>query len=315
MVLCADFGGQRTKLGLVEDARVAGWAVVESPATAESSEWLPELKEAVTALCQSAGIRMADLEGMVWALPLIIDPGLRRATWSFGKFADTTREDFCSRAEEMFGLPLVMENDARAAAIGEWQEGAGRGCRNLAMVTLGTGIGTGVILDGRPMRGRSGMAGNLGGLSVTHLGCSETDALPPGCTEGRVATWALPRRAAAMPQFANSALSGESPLNYEAVFAHAGRGDAVAGRLRAAAFEAWGAVALNLLHAYDPERLVFGGGIMASADVILPAVREFVARHAVQAGGPVDIVAAELGDQAAVFGGDWIWNNAGARGE
>ena len=309
MILGGDFGGTRVKLGLVDGGMVIEQAVIDSPARAASAEWLPDLKEAAESLCRSAGTRLGALEGMVWALPLIIDPGLRRATRSFGKFEDTTRRDFCGRAEELFGVPMLLESDARAAAIGEWRAGAGRGRTNLAMATLGTGIGTGVILEGKPLRGRSGMAGNLGGLSITHLGTRGVGSLPPGCLEGQVATWALPERASGMPGFDASPLSREPRLDYKAVFAHAAGGDSVACRLRDEALEAWGALALNLIQAFDPECVIFGGGIMAAADTILPAVREFVNRHAVQAGGPVEIAVGELGDRAALIGCEWVWKN------
>ena len=271
--------------------------------------WLPTLKENVKALCQSAGVELNAMGGMVWALPLIIDPGLRRATCSFGKFEDAKREDFCRQVEQIFGLPLRLENDARAAVIGEWQSGAGRGISDLAIVTLGTGIGTSVISAGRPLRGRSGMAGNLGGLSVTHLGTSEKDLLPPGRTEFYAANWTLPRRASAITGFKKSSLSGESHLDYPTVFRHAGSGDSVASQLRDEALEAWGAVVLNLIQAFDLERVILGGGIVSASKEIVPAVQDFVDRHAVQAGGKVDIVASELGDRAAVIGCEWIWNN------
>ena len=309
MLFAADFGGTTVKLGLIDDGIVQARSTIDSPATAHASEWLPGLKDHAEALCTSAGLALASLQGMVWALPLIIDPGLRHATWSFGKFEDTTRQDFRERAETLFGLPLRLENDARAATIGEWQAGAGTGTANLAMVTLGTGIGTGVILNGTPLRGRSGMAGNLGGLSVTHLGSPTIGTVAPGCIEGRVSTWALPQRVAGVAEFGDSSLSQESRLDYRAVFTHAARGDALAERLRDEALEAWGALALNLIHAYDPELLVFGGGIMESAEVILPAIKRFVTQHAVQAGGPVDIVPARLGNEAALFGCAWVWNS------
>jgi glucokinase len=83
----------------------------------------------------------------------------------------------------------------------------------------------------------------------------------------------------------------------------------VAVRLRDRALEAWAALALNLIQAYDPERVVFGGGIMAAADTILPAVRQFLASHAIQPGEPVAIVPGHLGDRAALLGCEWVWND------
>jgi glucokinase len=313
MILAGDFGGTSVKLGLIQDGMVRASGRLVSPARECSDVWLPVLKEETGALCASAGVRMEDIEGMVWALPLVIDPGLRQASWGFGKFDDTMESGFAARAESVFGIPLLLENDARAAVIGEWQAGAGEGLGDLVMITLGTGIGTAVILEGRPLRGRSGMAGNLGGLSITHLGSPVLGSVAPGCVEGRVATWALPEKSARMPGFAASSLATAAALDYQAVFAHAAAGDPLARQLADEALEAWGALTLNLIQAYNPQRVILGGGIMASGEIILPAIRNFVSQHAVQAGGPVEIVAGTLGDSAAWFGCEWIWKNEQAK--
>ncbi|MCH7225934.1 ROK family protein [Haloferula sp. A504] len=295
---------------MIDEGCVVASTVVDSMAHLPSAEWFPTLDQAVTDLCRTSGVRRQAIDAMVWALPLIIDPGLRRATRAFGKFEDVTDEDFCSRAEERFGLPLLLDGDARAAAIGEWQAGAGKGSDDLVMITLGTGIGTGVIQNGYPVRGRTGMAGTLGGLSITHLGSPGSDRVAPGCTEGQVATWALPERVAAHPEFGASSLSNVSPVDYQALFSHAAQGDPLACTIRDHALEAWGALTLNLIQAFDPGRVVIGGGIMAAAEIILPPVRRFVRDHAIQPGGPVEIVAGTLGDHAALIGCEWIWNHA-----
>jgi glucokinase len=310
MILCGDFGGTLTKLGLVEEGRIVAGTTIDSASMAGEDEWLRVLAESAAALCQSAGTGMAALSGMVWALPLIIDPGQRRATRGFGKFEAATQPGFCERAEHLFGLPLLLENDARAALIGEWHAGAGRGTNDLVLVTLGTGIGTAAIIDGKPLRGRSGMAGNLGGLSITHFGSDSPGGLPPGCTEGQVGSWTLARRAGGMAGFAASPLATEPCLDYRAVFQHAERGDPLARRLRDEALDAWGALSVNLIQAYDPQRLISGGGIMAAGDIILAAVRKFVDQHAIQAGGPVEIVAGTLKDHAALIGCECIWKQA-----
>ena len=309
MILAGDFGGTSIKLGLIQDGVVHASGKIDSPARKSCDDWLPLLKEEAGALCGVAGVGMQDLEGIVWALPLVIDPGLRRASWAFGKFDDTTDSGFASKVESLFGLPLLLENDARAAAIGEWQAGAGKGLGDLVMITLGTGIGTAVILEGRPLRGRSGMAGNLGGLSITHLGSPVLGTVPPGCIEGRVATWALPGKTRSMPGFSASSLATAATIDYQAVFSHAAAGDTLARQLRDEALDAWGALTLNLIQSYNPQRVIIGGGIMASAEIILPAIRDFVNQHAVLAGGPVEIVASTLGDGAAWFGCEWIWKN------
>lgn len=310
MIIAVDFGGTRIKLGLVENGCMYGFKVIHSYANHSFIEWIPVLKKELQSLCDCAGGTIKDMEGMVWTVPLIIAPGMRRAACSFGKYENIIQHNFCDLVEAQFQIPLLLENDARAALIGEWQRGAARGRDNAVMITLGTGLGTGVIFEGKPMRGRSGMAGNLGGLSITHLDAEDHGDGAPGCIESQVATWALPKRVGRMEGFEKSLLAGEPHVDYRAVFKLAARGDAFACRVRDRAVEAWAALAVNMIQAYDPECVIFGGGIMAGEDKILPAIRDFVKRYAFQAGGPVEILKAQLGDHAALVGGEWIWRTS-----
>lgn len=313
MIIAVDFGGTRIKLGLVENGIVYGYNVVDSYFNYSFVEWIPLLRHELLLLCYSAGVKIEEIEGMVWAFPLIINPGSRYATCSFGKYEDVVQKDFCDLVEKQFQIPLLLENDTRAALIGEWQKGAALNRENVVMITLGTGLGTGVIFEGKPVRGRSGMAGNLGGFSITHLNTEEGGGKTPGCIESQVATWALPKRIRQMKGFEDSRLSREPRVDYLAVFNLAAQGDALACQLRDRALEAWGALALNMIQAYDPECVVFGGGIMASESVILPAIKEFINLYACQASGPVEIMKAQLGDYAALLGGEWIWKTSDAK--
>jgi len=310
MIIAVDFGGTRIKLGLVENGNVLGFRVIRSFANHSFVEWIPILRGELQSLCGGVGCTMKEVEGMVWTFPLIIEPQMRRATCSFGKYENVVQHDFCDLVEAQFQIPLLLENDARAALIGEWQRGAANGKDNAVMITLGTGLGTGVIYEGKPMRGRSGMAGNLGGLSLTHLGAEERGDGAPGCIENQVATWALPQRIRRMKGIEDSLLAAEPCVDYRAVFMLAAQGDALACQLRDRALEAWGALAVNMIQAYDPECVILGGGIMASKDTILPAIRDFVAMYAFQAGGAVEILRARLGDRAALVGAEWIWKTS-----
>jgi glucokinase len=313
MIFTVDFGGTRIKLGLIENGAVYGYQVIDSFANRPFVKWIPLLRDELQSLCDAARLAVKDIEGMIWAFPLIIEPGLRHATCGFGKYEDIIQHNFCKLVEQQFQIPLLLENDARAALIGEWQHGSARDRENAVMITLGTGLGTGVIFEGKPMRGRSGMAGNLGGLSITHLHAEDCGDRAPGCIESQVATWALPQKIRQMKGLKESDLAFEPHPDYLAVFNLAAQGDALACRLRDRALEAWGALALNMIQAYDPECVVFGGGIMASEDIILPAIREFINAYAFQAGGSVEIVKAQLGDRAALVGGEWIWKTNGKK--
>ena len=313
MILAADFGGTIVKIGLIDQNDIISYQKIHSPSARCSDEWLPAIRDKADEMCRSLGKNISDLEGMVWALPMVIAPGLRQASRTFGKFDDALNEDFAHRVETLFGIPMLLENDARAAALGEWQQGAGKGFDDLAMITLGTGIGTAVIQHGHPQRGRSGMAGNLGGLTITHLGTSDHRKVAPGCIEGFVASWAIPQRASEMPGFSQSSLSRAEVIDYKTIFSDAEKDDLLSIELRELAIEAWSALTLNLIQSFDPARVILGGGIMASADTILPKMRTFIEEHCIQCGGAVDIVPALLGDRAALLGCEWLWNQANLR--
>jgi glucokinase len=250
------------------------------------------------------------VRAVAWALPCIISPDGEKVVRTFGKFEDAPRLDLAVWARDTMGLPLLLDNDARAAALGEWTRGAGRGVENMVMVTLGTGIGTGVICEGRPLRGRNGMAGNLGGHTATHVGGATCACGVEGCLEAQIATWALPGIVRVRPHFSTSPLAAEPGLDYEAIFRHAGAGDPLAIALRDRVLSGWAALLINMIHSYDPERIVIGGGIMKGSDAILPVLREKVGQQATQPGGTVEIVPAALGDAAALHGATWLFESA-----
>ena len=109
-----------------------------------------------------------------------------------------------------------------------------------------------------------------------------------------------------MPGFDRSPLRQAAALDYTLIFKHAAAGDPCAVAVRDHSLLVWSALAVNLIHAYDPEKVIFGGGIMASADRILPAVRDYVRRHAHTPWGSVRIVPSELGDTAALVASEWL---------
>ena len=301
-VLVADFGGTRIKTGLVEEGRVRSVRVHDTPAGPLESQ-LSDLPRIFEELAVEEGTTP---EAMVWALPCIVAPDRRTVTRTFGKFDDAPDLDLVGWVESHFGIPLLLDNDARMAAVGEWRHGAGRGCADMAMVTLGTGIGTAVISEGRPLYGRSGMAGNLGGHNIIHTGGRTCTCGQRGCAEAHVATWALPGIARESSLFPESALARSERIDYRAVFAEAARGDTLAAELKASAIRDWTVVLANLIHQFDPERIVIGGGIMAGKDEILPLL-EASLRQALPASRGIQLCATTLGDSAALVGGEVLW--------
>ncbi len=300
-VLACDMGGRRIKLGVVRDGAVLAMRVLAAQAEQPLRERLPQVAESLRQLCDRADVSLSSCAGIGLGFPSIIDPTTARILDDFGKFGDASATDLRAWARNTFGLPLALDNDARMALLGEWHYGAGRGGDNLVMMSLGTGIGTAVVIEGCLLRGAHGQAGILGGhLAVQQDGqvcvCGNR-----GCAEAEASTWALDQLARQQPDFARSPFAHADALDFASVFHHAANGDACAQALREHSLRVWSVAAVNLIHAYDPERLILGGGVMGSADVILPAIRDYVERHAHTPWGKVSVVATKLGEQAALL--------------
>ncbi len=306
IALACDLGGTRIKLGVVRDARVLAHTVEPANSKAGLKPQLPVLRAVWLRLLADLNLTLADCAGITLSFPSLVDPRTATVLAQYGKFDDATGFDFRAWARAEFGLPLAMENDARMALVGEWQVGAGRGCDDLAMITLGTGLGTCAIMQGRLLRGRHGQAGVLGGHVTVRYGGRLCVCGNVGCAEAEASTACLREVIAASPQCRNSAFAAGERLDYADIFRAAAQGDPCATALRDHSLSVWGAMAVNLIHAYDCELLILGGGIMGSAEVILPAISEYVWRHAKTPWGRVRIVPSTLGDHAALVAADWF---------
>ncbi len=306
-LLACDLGGTRLKIGVVRDHEILAHAVEPADSKLPLALHLPVLKAVWLRLLAQLSLSPSDCAGISMAYPSIIDASSGRVLAAFGKFTDAVDLDLRAWAQSELGLPLAIENDARMALIGEWRAGAGRGCDDLVMMTLGTGLGTAAIIEGRVLRGTHGQAGILGGhLSLHYNGGRVCTCGNLGCAEAEASTASLTHLAHARSDFARSPLAAEPLLDFAAVFRHATAADPCAVALRDHSIHVWATLAVNLIHAYDPARLIIGGGIMASAAVILPAIRAHVARHANTPWGQVQIVASTLADNAALVAGQWL---------
>jgi glucokinase len=300
-VLACDFGGTRTKLGLIRDGTVIAGAVVCTQAGLPFAVQLDTLAAEFRALCQRSGVALGDCAGLGVSFPSIVDSAAVALLDDFAKFPEAVGFDLRGWASRALGLPVAIENDARMALLGEWRFGAGRGCDDLVMITLGTGIGAAAIMQGRLLRGAHGQAAILGGHFTMQYNGELCHCGNLGCAEAEASTAALPRIARALSSFSGSALALESVLDYAAVFRLAAAGDVCSKELATHSVRLWAATAVNLVHAFDPSLVVLGGGIMASGETILPAIRDYVHRHAHTPWGKVEVVVAALGDQAALL--------------
>ena len=207
--------------------------------------------------------------------------------------------------QDRFNLPVRLENDANAAAIGEWRHGAGRGASSLVFVTVSTGIGGGVIADGRILHGRRGLAAEIGHMTITDKSercfCGSI-----GCFEAVASGSALGLQATSMTQpgdgSALRALSRDNEVTGRHVIDAARGGDDLALKLVAEEGRWLGIGFTNLLHLYSPDVIVMGGGISSGFDLLAGMIRATIRERAMIAYRDVPVLPAELGNHAGLIG-------------
>ncbi len=209
---------------------------------------------------------------------------------------------------ERIGLPVFIDNDANVAALAEFLYGAGRGSRNMVMLTIGTGIGGGLVLKGRLYRGTHGAGAELGHTVIEVDGPKCQGSCPNrGCLEALASGTALGREGrTAAEREPESALgrmlaAGEEITGVE-VSKAALDGDEVAREVVALIGSRLGVGAANFANIFDPDVIVIGGGVIALGDLLLDPAREVLASRALPPMNRVSIVPAELGPEAGMIG-------------
>ena len=294
-----DMGGTRIKIGLVKNGNIIAHKKINADSNVNLMARLVEIKQHVDQLLETHG---CTAQGIGLAFPDIVDSDQNRIISKYVKYPDSNKVNLEQWAMQSWGIPIVVENDARAALLGEWQYGAGRGCDNLVLITLGTGVGTAVMINGQILRGKHYLAGNLGGHMTINLHGTTCNCGNIGCLESESSTWALQNKIKKYPDFESSALAGEQEIDFETVFKKAKEGDNVAALVKADCLKAWAFGILNLVHAYDPERIIMGGGIMKSQDIIIPYVKEIVQKHSWVNEEEIELMAATQVEYAGILG-------------
>ncbi|MFT3787014.1 MAG: ROK family protein [Tepidisphaeraceae bacterium] len=294
-ILAVDLGGTVIKAGRVYDGRVVQRASIASRSELGIAQALPRLA------LMLHDLRQDDTAGIAIALPTLVDSRQGKVLVQMkGKFDGLVDADLQAWCIREFGLPLRIENDAHAALLGEWRFGAGRDCDDLVMITLGTGIGTSVLIGGKPLRGRHGQTGNLGGHVVVDPNGFNCVCGGQGCIEAQQHLCAVEQIARSDARFVSSALRSAEQIDYATLFALRDTDD-LARDLLTRTLDLWGILVVTLIHQFDPTRVLVGGGIMRSRDVILPHLQTFAGR-ACTPGRRVEVGAASLGDDAALVG-------------
>jgi len=206
-------------------------------------------------------------------------------------------------AQDAFGVPAALQNDATAAALAEYRFGAGVGARTMLYLTVSTGIGGGAVVDGRLHLGAAGNAAEFGHVTVRRGGrrCS---CGRRGCIEAYASGTAIAVRAREeLPGHPDSVLATLPAITAADVTRAAAAGDALAGRLWEETVDLLGAAVTDLVNVFEPDLVVLGGGVTRAGAMLLDPVREIVTAEAMPpAAAAARIVLAGLGDHVGVVG-------------
>jgi len=213
-------------------------------------------------------------------------------------------------AQETFKLPARLDNDANAGALGEARWGAGRGARSLFYITLSTGMGGGLVLDGKLVRGRDSLAGEIGHLPVSDSGvicsCGARGCLETFCSGQAIAQrgreWAA-RRPDSVARMIE--LSGGNPdeITARAVVQAAAEGDLAAGHIIREAARWLARALLTVIRLINPDKIVLGGGVAQAGILLLGPVREVLEEYrSPSIRYSTEIVLAELGVYSPLYG-------------
>ncbi|WP_445736259.1 ROK family protein [Mariniflexile sp.] len=305
-----DLGGTFIKIGLLHDGELIDRKEIPAQSASGLKSQLPILEDEIDQLLKSNQLKANNVLGIGFSFAGLVDSVENRILSTNQKYDDGPKTNLVAWAKKKWNWQLFAMNDARMALLGEWQHGAGKGCSDVVMLTLGTGIGSAVLMGGQLLIGKHFQAGNLGGhFVVNHKGTVCTCG-NVGCVESEASTWRLPTLLKDHPKFPESTMKNEEILDFKTLFHHANNNDEVAKEVRNHCISAWSSGIISMIHAFDPEMVIISGGIMKSADIILPAIQEKVHQLAWTPWGKVKVVNAAHPDSAALYGADYLVRTA-----
>jgi glucokinase len=300
-----DFGGTNIKIGLVSGAgRVVATRVLSSRRYGRPAAFVRGVGEAVPALARSCGVRRLAGVGVGAPGPVDRERGVIHTLVNVPGWRNVALGPQLARR---LGCRCLIENDVNLFTLGEWRFGAGRGARNLIGVTLGTGVGGGLVIDGRLYGGSSGAAGEIGHM-VVDPGGPRCHCGSRGCLEAHVAAGAVVRMGREALRHTTGPLrtiarQAHGRLTSQLIGRAARQGDRAARRIWTEIGRVLGIGLANVVNLLDPDRIVIGGGVANNWSLFYPVLSRTLRAQALPVPGRrVAVVRARLGDHAGILG-------------
>lgn len=251
-----DLGGSRVKLGVVSEGKVIRSDIIEFNSKLGLASVLPRIENVCLKWLHDIS---ADAVGI--AFPSFVDVKKKKILGHNGKFSDYAQINLEGWARERLNLPMILENDANAAALGEGYFGCASGIDHFILMILGTGIGTAAVMNRQLIRGKHYQAGDLMGHIPLKVHGRKCEACPgTGCAEAQASTWALPY--IVRESNIESPLKKETVIDFRTLKKYYDAGDALAIAVYEECCEYWTNCLLAMIYAYDPEVVVLSGGVM-----------------------------------------------------
>jgi len=299
-IIAADLGGTNLRAASIgADGTILHQTKIRTPRTDQPDDIVRAFIEAM----HECGERTVAIGGRVGALSVAVPGTIDARTGTVLKAPNVpSLQGFALGAamEQASGLPVILANDADAAAMGEVWQGAARGRDDVIMLTLGTGVGGGVVMGGELWRGAHSAAGELGHITLEAYG-EPCPCGGRGCLEVYASATAIVRMAR------EAGIAGAATLNSRDVYDKAKAGDLAALEVFRRMGSYLGIGIASLVNVLDPELVVIGGGVAAGWDAFIEHIkREVQARAFSAVGKNVEVVPASCGDDAGILGAAYL---------
>lgn len=297
-----DIGGTTCKMGFFETGGTLldKWELKTNTAD-NGSSILSDVARAIDNKLAQEGIRKDDIQGIGIGVPGPVNSkGIVNRSVNLGWGVVDVGHDLGS----LTGLMVKVGNDANVAALGEMWQGGAKGCRDVVMVTLGTGVGGGVIVDGKVVAGFGGAGGEIGHITVSDDEIEPCNCGQYGCLEQYTSATGIVRVAKRkLAKTADKTSLREFPeLTAKNIFDEAKAGDEVALGLVDEVCKILGATLSNIACVVNPEIIVIGGGVSKAGDILLDAIQKHFIETAFHAARDTRFALAGLGNDAGMYG-------------
>lgn len=302
-VFGVDIGGTTVKIGLfsIEGELLDKWEITTRKDDG-GAYILQDITDSINAKLTEKGISKEDVKGVGMGVPgPVKEDGtvVKCVNLGWGVF------NAADELSELVGLPVKVGNDANMAALGEYWQGGGKSYQNIVMITLGTGVGGGIIINGKMLSGVNGAGGEIGHMPIDPDEQDVCNCGKKGCLEQYASATGIVRLANRALQASDkpSVLREAKYVSAKEIFDAAKSGDNLALELMEEHGKRLGYALASIACVVDPEAFVIGGGVSKAGDILLNTVKKYYQEYAFHACRNTEFCLATLGNDAGMYGG------------